>query len=124
MNTSAQSFMNFWRVFRRNRMALVGLCMVLISIIVAVFAPWIAPYDPKAGVKAGIEDIYAMPDRVHWLGKDDAGKDVLSNFIYGARVSLTVGFFASLTSIFIGGVLGILAGFYGGGGGRFLLCVV
>lgn len=114
MNKTTGSFLNFWRVFRRNRMALIGLFMLVSSIIVAVFAPWIAPYDPKAAVKVSIEDIYALPNSQHWLGTDDAGKDVLSNFIYGARVSLTVGFFASLISIFIGGVLGILAGFYGG----------
>ncbi|HSQ26236.1 MAG TPA: dipeptide/oligopeptide/nickel ABC transporter permease/ATP-binding protein [Anaerolineales bacterium] len=114
MNTTSNSLLNFWRVFRRNRMALVGLVMLVSSIIVAVFAPWIAPYDPKAAVKITIDDIYSLPNAEHWLGTDDAGKDVLSNFIYGARVSLTVGFFASLISIFIGGVLGIIAGFYGG----------
>ena len=114
MNTTNNSLLNFWRVFRRNRMALVGLIMLVSSIFVAVFAPWIAPYDPKAAVKVSIDDIYALPNAEHWLGTDDAGKDVLSNFIYGARVSLTVGFFASLISIFIGGVLGIIAGFYGG----------
>ncbi len=114
MNKTSNSLLNFWQVFRRNRMALIGLFMLVVSIIVAVFAPWIAPYNPKDSVKVTIDDIYSLPDSQHWLGKDDAGKDVLSNFIYGARVSLTVGFFASLISIFIGGVLGILAGFYGG----------
>lgn len=114
MNTTNSALLNFWRVFRRNRMALVGLVMLVSSIIIAVFAPWIAPYDPKAAVKVTIDDIYALPNAEHWLGTDDAGKDVLSNFIYGARVSLTVGFFASMISIFIGGILGIMAGFYGG----------
>lgn len=114
MNTRKSSFSNFWRVFKRNRMAVIGLVMLVIAIIVALFAPWIAPYDPKLAVKITIDDIYAKPSPAHWLGTDDAGKDVLSNFIYGARVSLIVGFFASFISIFIGGVLGITAGFYGG----------
>jgi peptide/nickel transport system permease protein len=102
-------------------MALVGLVMLTIAILVAVFAPWIAPYDPKAAVKVSIDDIYAPPSSQHWLGADDAGKDVLSNFIFGARVSLMVGFFASLISIFIGGVLGIIAGFYGGRAENFIM---
>jgi peptide/nickel transport system permease protein len=88
--------------------------MVVAAVAMAVFAPWIAPYDPKAPVRVTIDDIYAPPSREHWLGTDDAGKDVLSNFIYGARVSLTVGFFASFISIVIGGVIGLVAGFYGG----------
>jgi peptide/nickel transport system permease protein len=108
------SFTGFWNSFKRNRMGIVGLLMVIAAVAMAVFAPWIAPYDPKAPVKVTIDDIYAPPSPEHWLGTDDAGKDVLSNFIYGARVSLTVGFFASFISIVIGGVIGIVAGFYGG----------
>lgn len=104
----------FWRTFRRNKMAAVGLFMLVTAIIMAVFAPQLAPYDPKEVVRVTIDDIYARPSPAHWLGTDDAGKDVLSLFIYGSRVSLIVGFFASLISIFIGGVIGIVAGFYGG----------
>jgi peptide/nickel transport system permease protein len=108
------SFRGFWNSFKRNRMGVVGLSMVIIAVAMAVFAPWIAPYDPKTPVKVTIDDVYARPSSQHWLGTDDAGKDVLSNFIFGARVSLTVGFFASFISIFIGGLIGIVAGFYGG----------
>jgi oligopeptide/dipeptide ABC transporter ATP-binding protein len=95
-------------------MGLVGLVMLVTAVLVALFAGVIAPYDPKAPVPITIDDIYAAPGGEHLLGKDDAGKDVLSNFIYGSRVSLTVGFFASFISIFIGGVIGIVSGFYGG----------
>ncbi len=104
----------FWRSFRRSPMGIVGLGMLVISLLVAVFAPWIAPYDPNEAVRVTMEDIYAPPGPQHLLGTDDAGKDVLSSFIYGARVSLIVGFFASLISIGIGGVIGITAGFFGG----------
>ena len=100
--------------FRRSRMGMVGLIMLGIAILTAVFAAQIAPYDPTKSVQVTIDDIYARPSRDHLLGKDDAGKDVLSGFIYGSRVSLIVGFFASFISIVIGGVLGIVAGFYGG----------
>ncbi len=103
-----------WRGLGRNRMGLVGLVLLLVVALMAVFAPLLAPYDPYAPVKITIDDIYAQPSPQHWLGTDDAGKDVLSNFIYGSRVSLTVGFFAAFISIAIGGLIGIVAGFYGG----------
>ncbi len=104
----------FWQSLERNRMGLVGLIMLVIAVGMAVFGPWIAPYNPKQAVKVSIDSIYAPPSPQHWLGTDDAGKDVLSNLIYGARVSLTVGFFASFISVVIGGAIGIVAGFYGG----------
>ena len=111
---STTSLRGFWRSFRRSRMGLVGLGMLVTVVVAAVFAPVIAPYDPKEVVRVTIDDIYAGPSSEHWLGTDDAGRDVLSNFIYGSRVSLIVGFFASFISIFIGSVVGIVAGFYGG----------
>lgn len=103
-----------WRTFSKNRMAVVGLLMLVSALVAAVFAPWVAPYDPKASVRITIDDVYTRPSATHLLGTDDAGKDVFSNFIFGARVSLTVGFFASFISVIIGGVIGIVSGFYGG----------
>lgn len=105
---------NFWDNFRRSRMGLVGLAMLILVVGMALFAPWVAPYDPYEVVRVSIDDIYAPPSAAHWLGTDDAGRDVLSNFIYGSRVSLIVGFFASFISITIGGTVGIVAGFFGG----------
>ncbi len=104
----------FWQNFRRNRMGMIGLAMLAVVGVVAIFAPWFAPYDPDEVVRVTIENIYTAPGAAHWLGTDDAGKDVLTNLIYGARVSLTVGFFASFISLVIGGTIGITAGFYGG----------
>ena len=103
-----------WRRFTRNRMALIGLIMLVTTVLVAIFAPLIAPYNPYEQVRVTIDDIYARPSISHLLGTDDAGKDVFSSFIYGSRVSLIVGFFASFISIAIGGLIGIVAGFYGG----------
>ncbi|MEZ4633113.1 MAG: ABC transporter permease [Deinococcales bacterium] len=100
--------------FGLNRMAITGLVMVSSMLLMAIFAPQIAPYNPKARVRITLDSIYAKPSPQHLLGTDDAGKDVLSNFIYGARVSLTVGLFASLISVLIGGSIGLLAGFFGG----------
>ncbi len=63
-----------------NRLGLVGLAMLGLAIGVAVFAPWIAPYDPEATIRVTIEDIYAKPSAAHLLGTDDGGKDVFSAF--------------------------------------------
>lgn len=104
----------FWDSFFHNPMSVIGLVMLVIALIAAVFAPWIAPYNPKAPIKVSIDDIFAAPSPAHLLGQDDIGKDVLSNFIFGSRISLMVGIFASFISIAVGGLIGITAGFYGG----------
>jgi oligopeptide/dipeptide ABC transporter ATP-binding protein len=104
----------YWRTFSKNRMAVVGVLMLFAIVILAIFAPALAPYNPYSSAGVQTSDIYNPPSPEHWFGTDDAGKDVLSNFIYGARVSLIVGFFAAFISIAIGGVIGIVAGFYGG----------
>jgi peptide/nickel transport system permease protein len=104
----------FWRKFAASRMGMVGLIMLVLVTVMAVFAPALAPYNPYEVVRVTVDDIYAAPGTAHRLGTDDAGKDVLSSFMYGARVSLIVGFFASMISIVIGGTIGIFAGYFGG----------
>ncbi len=111
----------FWRQVRRSWMGLLGLVMLLTAFGAAVFAPLLAPYDPYRPVRARIDTIYAPPDAEHPLGTDDGGKDVFSALIYGARVSLIVGFTASLITVMIGGTIGLLAGFYGGRAGTLLM---
>ena len=111
----------FWKTFSKNRMAVAGLVMLIAMLILAMFAPALAPYDPRSSAGIGTSDIYNPPSTQHWFGTDDAGRDVLSSFIYGSRVSLIVGFFAAFISIFIGGVIGIVAGFYGGRVENFLM---
>ena len=106
--------LGFWRVFRRNRIAVFGVVMLAVAVLVAVFAPVIAPFDPKSSEGITAKDIYKSPSTEHWLGTDDAGKDIFSAFVYGARVSLIVGFFASFISVVIGGTIGLVAGYYGG----------
>lgn len=103
-----------WRTLLKSPLVLLGAAMLAVVVLMALFAPWIAPYDPNATTRVTIDSIYARPDAEHWLGTDDAGRDVLTNLIYGARVSLFVGFFASFISLVIGGIVGLLAGFLGG----------
>jgi peptide/nickel transport system permease protein len=104
-------------------LGLVGAVMLLIAIAAAIFAPLIAPYDPYAPARVTIQDIFQAPSAAHPLGTDDGGKDVLSSLIYGARVSLIVGFSAAAITTVIGGLVGIIAGYTGGRSGTLLMGV-
>jgi peptide/nickel transport system permease protein len=106
--------MKFLKQYVRSPMGVIGAAMLLLVVFVAIFAPWLAPYNPRERVDVTPDDILAPPDAEHWLGRDDAGKDVLSLLIYGARVSLAVGFTASFLSMVIGSTVGLVAGYHGG----------
>jgi peptide/nickel transport system permease protein len=95
-------------------MGMIGAAMLLSVVVMALAAPLIAPYDPYQRVRAQPSDILAPPSPDHLLGTDDAGKDVLSQLIYGARISLLVGFTASVVSMIIGSAVGLVAGYYSG----------
>jgi peptide/nickel transport system permease protein len=105
---------SFWRSFLRSRAGLFGLIMLVSMVLIAVFAPWIAPYDPYEPVQATAEDVMAPPSAEHLLGTDESGRDVLSLVIYGARISLLVGFAASVIIVVLGCAIGIAAGYAGG----------
>jgi peptide/nickel transport system permease protein len=117
-------FKEFWRTFRRKPMGILGALMIITVVFIAIFAPLIAPYDPDEKIDVDPKDLLAPPDAEHLLGRDDAGKDVLSQLIYGARVSLTVGFVASFMAMFIGTTVGLVSGYYGGRIGNALMRVV
>ena len=110
-----------WRSFLKHRIGILGAAMLFFAIVVAVLAPWIAPYDPYAPVTVTIFDIFQPPSPAHPLGTDDGGKDVLSSLIYGARVSLLVGFASAAIAIGIGAVVGIVAGYRRGWLGSLLM---
>jgi len=93
-----------------NRAAMVGLGIIGFFVFVAIFAPWLEPYDPTEKVGP----VYAPPSSEFWLGTDDGGGDMLSLLIAGSRVSLGVGFLAALVAILIGGTVGVLSGYFGG----------
>jgi peptide/nickel transport system permease protein len=92
-------------------MAMAGLALILGLFAVALFAPQLAPYDPNA---IDLKQVLMPPSAVHLLGTDTLGRDVLSRIIYGAQISLEVGFVAVGISTFIGMLVGALAGYYGG----------
>lgn len=100
-----------WRRFRRNRLAMVGLGFVVLLVLVALFAPWIAPY----GITERSPGQFRQPPSGdHWFGTDNIGRDMFSRVVHGARVSLRIGISATVISLIIGLVLGALSGFFGG----------
>ena len=101
----------FWRAFRRNRLALIGGVVVLVLALLAALAPKIAPWDPN---RPDVRKILDKPSRTHPLGTDQLGRDVLSRMLYGARVSLAVGFVSVGIATVIGIALGAAAGYHGG----------
>lgn len=102
---------DFWFSLRRNRLALFGAAVLVFLAVVAVFAPWLAPYSPIA---QNLPNSLQPPGTAHLLGADEFGRDILSRIIYGTRVSLLVGFLSVAIALTAGGFLGLLAGYYGG----------
>jgi peptide/nickel transport system permease protein len=100
-----------WQALAKNRLSWIGLGLLLVIVLAAVFAPWLAPQDP---LQQNIAYRLEPPSAEFWLGTDSYGRDVLSRLVYGARVSLLVGFVAILIAMCIGSALGILAGYLGG----------
>jgi len=101
----------FWRALRRNRLALAGGVVVVVLAVLALLAPVISPRDPN---RLDVKRILDAPSKAHPLGTDQLGRDVLSRMLYGARVSLAVGFVSVGIAAAIGIVLGSLAGYHGG----------
>jgi peptide/nickel transport system permease protein len=101
----------FWRAFRRNKLALIGGIVVVVLVVLALLAHWIAPWDPN---RPDVRKILDSPSKAHPLGTDQLGRDVLSRMLYGARVSLAVGFVSVGIATLIGIALGAAAGYHGG----------
>ena len=101
---------DFYERFSRNRMAVTGSVVVAGLFIVAVFAPWLAPYEPT---DLNLKMILTPPSANHLFGTDQLGRDVLSRMIWGSRISLLVGFVSTGIAVLIGIVLGSIAGYYG-----------
>jgi len=101
---------DFWRLYRRSALGKLGLIIVSFFVIVAVAAPWIAPFDPFSFVG----DPFLKPSSTHILGTDQVGRDILSRVIYGTRISLLIGLVASAMTIGLGTVIGLVSGYLGG----------
>ncbi len=106
---------------RHNPLAAIGMVLIVIFIIFALFAPWIAPQDPASiNLPARLD----TPSRTHWLGTDEIGRDIFSRIIFGARISMFVGLRVVVLSLGIGLVMGSIAGYYGGAIDQFFNIIV
>jgi peptide/nickel transport system permease protein len=95
----------------RNRAAVAGAAVVLLFLLVAILAPWLAPYDPGA---QALDSGLSGPSWAHWLGQDRLGRDLLSRLVYGARISVAVGLGTVSLSLLVGLLVGAASGFFGG----------
>jgi len=101
---------DFWYRFLKNKMAITGGVVVVVLFVVSLFASWISPYDPN---EINLHTVLLSPSWDHLFGTDQLGRDVFSRMVWGAGISLKVGFVATGVSIVIGVILGALAGYYG-----------
>jgi peptide/nickel transport system permease protein len=101
----------FWDMFKRNRLAISGGIIVLLLFLISFLAEYISPYSPT---KLNLMNILSAPSKAHLFGTDELGRDVLSRMIYGARISLKVGFVSVGIATMIGIIIGSVSGYYGG----------
>ena len=113
MDTTAHrsEWVQAWRRFRSNRLAVLGLIVVMLLIFTAIFADWLVPYDPTYQFR-GMRG--AAPSADHWLGSDYNGRDLLSRVIAGTQIALMVGLGATVLQVVIGVFFGAVAGYFGG----------
>ncbi len=100
-----------WTRLKKNKAAMFGGFVVILLLFAGITAPWIAPYDP---IKQNLRDNLMPPSATHWLGTDVHGRDIFSRILYGAAISLRIGFLGALLGGAIGVVLGLISGYYGG----------
>jgi peptide/nickel transport system permease protein len=102
---------DFVQTFFSNRLAIFGTAVIAVFILMAVFAPLIAPYDP---LRQDLAAKFAPPSWAHPFGQDELGRDILSRIIYGARISLTAGLAAVAIATGVGTLIGVVSGYFGG----------
>lgn len=105
------------KLFFQHKLAVIGTVIVFLFLILAIFAPLIAPYEIN---EQSLGERFSAPSAAHWFGTDDFGRDIFSRVVHGARISLWVGFFSVLGSVILGTLLGLMAGY----GGRLLDAVI
>lgn len=104
-------FAEFCRRFARQKVAVVALAFLVALVAAALLAPWIAPFDPAA---PDYNEVLSGPSALHWAGTDAYGRDIFSRILWGARISLSVGFLSVSLGAIVGVALGIIAGFRSG----------
>ncbi|MBP8867098.1 MAG: glutathione ABC transporter permease GsiD [Propionivibrio sp.] len=102
----------FWRKFKRQRVALVACGFILFLVLVALLAPWLVPFDPENFFDYDV--LNAPPSAAHWFGVDAMGRDIFSRILMGTRISLAAGFISVAAGALVGTTLGMFAGYYEG----------
>ena len=102
---------NFWKIFKQNKLGVVGLIILLIFVFLAIFAPLLARFP---SLTTGAGEAFLNPSFKHLLGTDNLGRDLYSELLFGARITLVVSFIAVITSTVVGVLFGSIAGYYGG----------
>ena len=106
-------FEEVWRRLKKNKMAMIGLAIVILLVLMAIFADVLFDYNDVV-IKQNTAIRLQGPSAEHWLGTDEFGRDILARLVHGARISLLVGVVAVSIALVIGGTLGAVSGFYGG----------
>jgi peptide/nickel transport system permease protein len=112
---------SFQRIARHNPLAAIGVALVVIFVVFAIFSPWIAPQDPAY---IDLPNRLGGPSAAHWCGTDELGRDITSRLIYGSRISMLVGSCVVAASLALGLIIGSIAGYYGGRIDRFVNVIV
>ena len=110
-NVSQTSFKVIWSELKKNKRAMLGLAFIVIIVLAALLADVIAPFGMT---QQNLSNALQKPSLTHLMGTDDLGRDVFSRILYGSRVSLTIGLSAVAIALSVGGILGLIAGYYGG----------
>ena len=121
MISKQSRFYDLLRLFKKNKMAVMGFVIIAVMIAVAIFAPLIATQVPY---EQNLANRFQSPSSQHFFGTDNFGRDIFSNVVYGARISLFIGFLATILSVIFGTVIGAVAGFFGGGVDNVLMRLV
>lgn len=101
----------FWLYFRRHKLAMISLFILIVLAVMCYSAPWIAPYKFES---IDLKNIRKPPSAKHWMGSDDLGRDLYTRVLFGGRISLTIGVTAALVGTLTGTIVGAVAGYYGG----------
>lgn len=108
---SVSFWKDVWRRLKKDKLAMIGLCVVIFITLIAILAPVLTPYDYAT------QDLYnqnQLPSAAHYFGTDQFGRDVFTRVLYGARISMTVAYVSTITTLFIGALYGGISGFVGG----------
>jgi len=101
----------FWKEFRKNKMGLAGLIIIIFFVLMAITAPFVAPYNPN---QTNPNLFLTPPSSSHLFGTNEIGQDLFSRNLYGAQISLIVGFSAAIVTVFVGLIIGLVSGYFGG----------